>query len=114
MISDMATTLFKRGDAMKKIIEKLKSYMFPKTDKAAKFEIDTLNIKNIYYVSLVVGIVQLISIIVFIIANHGFSDGTVNGAVIRVGSSVLLCLLGFICSGMLKNKTDAVLQSFLA
>ena len=108
MISDMATTLFKMGDAMKKIIEKLKSYIFPKTDKAAKLEIDTLNIKNIYYVSLVVGIVQLISIIVFIIANHGFSDVAVNGAVIRVGSSVLLCLLGFICSGMLKNKTDAV------
>ena len=114
MIFQHGNDAFKRGDAMNKIIEKINSYIFPKTDKAAKLEIDTLNIKSIYYVTLVVGIVQLISIIIFIIANQGLNDSAGAGAVIRVGSSVLLCLVGFICSGLLKNKIGAVKNHPLA
>lgn len=93
---------------MKKILYMAKSYIFPKTDKETKHEIDILNTKNIHYVSLTVGIIQLISLVVFIIVNGGLGDSGVFGAFLRVGSSVLLCLCGYVISGMLLKKPEAV------
>lgn len=93
---------------MKKITDFLKSYIFPKTDKETKREIITSNIRSIHYVSLVVGIIQLVSIIVFFIANGGFGNSDATEALIRVGLSVLLCLCGFIVSGVIMKKPGII------
>ena len=55
---------------MTKPSEWLKSWFFPTTSKETESEIDSLNVKNIHYVSLVIGIVQTISLVVFLIMNH--------------------------------------------
>ena len=52
---------------MKKYSKWLYDWFFPKTDKDTKSEIDSLNVKNIHSVSLVVGIVQMVSLILFLI-----------------------------------------------
>ena len=93
---------------MNKFINSMQAYIFPKTDRETKFEIHTRNLKNIRYVSLVVGIVQILSLTVFLIAKHGFSDEVVVSAVLRVGLSVVLCLCGVIISGVLMKKPDTI------
>ena len=90
---------------MKKRSEWIKNWFLPKTGIDTKFEIHTLNIKNIYYVSLVVGIVQAVSLAIFLIyrLSNPF-EGDMFGAVIRVGLSVVLCAVGFLIAGkLLKN-----------
>ena len=81
---------------MNKITAFFTAWFFPKTDKETKLEIDSLNIKMIRNLSLVVGIIQMISLTVYIIMHHAdFSDSEAVGAVTRVGLSVILCLSGF-------------------
>lgn len=94
---------------MKRFIEWIKSFMSPKADRETKREIISLNINNIYYVSLVVGIVQTVSLIFFIIFNTNSSgDGSFINVVIRVGLSIVLCAVGFFVAGKLKKSTDAI------
>lgn len=94
---------------MKRFIEWIKSFMSPKSDGETKREIISLNINNIYYVSLVVGIVQTVSLIFFIIFNTNSSgDGSFVNAVIRVGLSIVLCAVGFFVAGKLKKSSDAI------
>lgn len=94
---------------MNKFSAWIKPLLFPNVDKKTALEIDTMNTRNIHYVSLVVGIVQLISLIVFSFINFGSAvDDSVICAVLRVGSSVILCVLGFVISGVLLKKPDTV------
>ena len=96
---------------MKRFIEWIKSFMSPKADRETKREIISLNINNIYYVSLVVGIVQTVSLIFFIIFKTNSSgDGSFVNVVIRVGLSIVLCAVGFFIAGKLK-KAQTLLQS---
>lgn len=96
---------------MKKRTEWIKDWLFPAMSKETKNEIDSLNVKNIHYVSLVVGVVQLISLIIFFIINHNrITESEVIGAAIRVGLSVFLCLLGYFIAGSLMKRPDAVQQ----
>lgn len=90
---------------MKKCSEWIKGWFMPQMSMDTTYEIHTLNIKNIYYVSLVVGIVQTISLVIFLLMNMSkLPQSDVIGAVIRVGLSVLLCIIGFIIAGrLLKN-----------
>jgi len=68
-----------------------------------------LNIKNIYYVSLIVAIVQTVSIAVFSIMNSSrLTEGDTLGAIIRVGICVLLCFIGFIVAGKLLKNPNTV------
>lgn len=94
---------------MTKPSEWLKSWFFPAMSKETKNEIDALNVKNIHYVSLVVGFVQLISLIIFFIINRNrITDGEAIGAAVRVGLSVVLCLLGYCIAGSLMKRPDTV------
>lgn len=93
---------------MKKISHTIKSYLLPKPDRAVKREMDTLNIRTIHYVSLMAGVIQLISLVVFLIIHKGISDQSVVNTFIRVGSSVLLCLCGYLVSGRLMRRPDRI------
>ncbi|HCA05233.1 MAG TPA: hypothetical protein DEO32_04985 [Ruminococcaceae bacterium] len=92
--------------AKSKISENLASWFFPKTDMQTKREIDNLNVKNIHYVSLVVGIIQLISLVFYFIINHNNIDNAVADTVFRVGKSVFLCVFGYVVSGIFMRNTD--------
>lgn len=92
---------------MNNLITDLILYLFPKPDMETKREINAQNIKNLYYLSATVGIVQLVSLVVFLCTHIDSFDGETNGAIVRVGSSVVLCLFGFIISRMLKNNPNA-------
>lgn len=94
---------------MKRCSEWLKDWFLPKTGIDTKYEIHTLNIKNIYYVSMVVGIVQTLSLAVFMIINIGnLGDGDAIGGIIRVGLCIILCVVGFIISGRLLNHPSTI------
>ncbi len=93
---------------MPKALQHIKRYINPKPDNETKREVYTNNIRTIHYVSLLVGAVQLISLVVFIIANKGFSDAAVTHAVARVGSSVVLCGFGYLLSGRMMNNPDVI------
>ena len=96
---------------MKKRTEWIKDWFFPAMSRETKNEIDSLNVTTIHYVSLVVGVVQLISLIIFFIINHNrITDTEVIGAAIRVGLSVFLCLLGYFIAGSLMKRPDAIQQ----
>ena len=96
---------------MTKPSEWLKSWFFPTTSKETESEIDSLNVKNIHYVTLVIGIVQTISLVVFLIMNHNrINESEVIYAVIRVGLSIVLCVLGYLIAGSLMKKPDTVKQ----
>lgn len=92
---------------MKKFSEWIKSFLFLKTDIKTNNEIDMLNVRNVYYVSMVVGVIQTISLIVYFIINKGgIGDIEFINAIIRVGLSILLCAIGIIISGILLKKVD--------
>lgn len=100
---------------MKRCSEWFKYWFLPKADVDIKAEIHTLNIKNIYYVSLVVGIVQTVSLAIFMLAKAGnLSDSEISGGIIRVGLSVVLCAVGFIISGILLKKPSTVKTHLMA
>ena len=94
---------------MRKVLEWIKPWFFPDADKKTRLEIDTLNTKNIHYVSLVVGIVQILSLVMFFIINSGSLDSSeVTSVIIRVGLSVVLCIFGFFVSGALLKDSRTV------
>lgn len=102
---------------MSSIIEKIKYWGFPKTDKATEEEIDRLNLNSVFYASIVVGLVQAVSLIVYIIGSHGSLKAPETVAtIIRVGFSVLVCLLAFFISwgvkqGKLFQKDSHILKN---
>lgn len=94
---------------MKKSMKWIKSWFLQTKDKEIKAEIDTLNTKNIYYVSLIVGIVQCVSLVIFLILNSGKISGSeLSGPLVRVGLSVVLCFGGFAISSVLLKSPDTV------
>lgn len=94
---------------MTKCSELIKKWFFPEMSKDTKSEIDSLNVKNIHYVSIVIGIVQTISLVIFLIMNHNrINESEVIYAVIRVSISIVLCALGFFIAGSLIKRPDTV------
>ena len=87
---------------MKEFSKNIKQRLFPKHKKAVDREIDMLNLKTVYYVSLVECIIQSVSLIVFIISKLSHSENIFNpnslGSIINVASSIVLCIFGFIFS----------------
>ena len=59
---------------MKNFSEWIKSWLISKPDKETKSEIDTLNTRNIHYVSLIVGLIQLLSLGIYFVANSADID----------------------------------------
>lgn len=100
---------------MKKCSEWIKGWFMPQMSMDTEHEIHTLNIKNIYYVSLVVGIVQTVSMVIFLLMNMSkLSQSDVSGALIRVGLSVLLCVIGFIIAGRLLKYPQTIQRHLTA
>ena len=92
---------------MKQILDRIKPWFFPKLDKETDKEILTLNISNIHYVSLVVGIVQSIVLVLYLVTNSfDFSNKTVLTSCATVSFSVILCSAGYIISGFFRKKDD--------
>jgi diguanylate cyclase (GGDEF)-like protein len=93
---------------MKKLTNWLKLWFFPKTDKEIEYEIDTLNINNIYYLSITLGIIQTLTLIVYIIIGAASGKGFSSIPFISIGSSILLCLTAFIITSKLLVKPDTI------
>lgn len=92
---------------MKEYPSKIKSWILLKTDKEVDSEIDMLNIKTLYFISLIVGIVQAVSLVLFFLSKGSeISDPQNISSVIYVSLSVVLCIIGFIGSGIFRRKKD--------
>ena len=92
---------------MKEKTNALRKWFLPKQNKTTDREIDMLNVKTIYYVSLVMCIVQTLALILFLISHHDdlLSPSSVN-SIVNVSLSVALCFVGFIGSGYFKRVDD--------
>ena len=92
---------------MKDYYHIIKQLLLPKPDKEVDKEIDILNIKTIYYVSLVEGIVQTVSLIVYMLSKYkDFGNLGTLSSVINVSVSIVLCILGFFVSGHYRRKKN--------
>lgn len=92
---------------MKERPGRIKRWFFPKNDPQIDREIDMLNIKTTYYVSLIVCVVQAISLLVFIITmRKDFGSSQTVHSVFNVSTSILLCVAGFIIAGYFRRQED--------
>ena len=96
-----------RGDTMKEYLKRAKAWILPKTDKSVDVEIDLLNLSNIYHFTIVIGIVQILSMIIFSVSRHNMVPrDDYFSALMRVGLSVVLCVIGFFISRwFMKHKS---------
>lgn len=92
---------------MKDQPSKIKLWLLPENDKKVDSEIDMLNIKTIFFISLASGIVQLTSLVLFLLTKSGeIHDPHKLSSVIYVSLSVVLCIIGFIGAGYFRSKKD--------
>ena len=82
----------------------MKDYLFPKLDSRAEQIIDTESIKNIYHLSLMIGLFELFTIPVFFLSG-GQLDSEGRASMVRVLLCVLLCFCGRFCSRAILKKT---------
>lgn len=96
-----------RGDLMKEYPNFIRHWLLPKHDKEIDSEIDMLNIKTIHYVSLAECVVQTVCLIVFLLSRFKSMDDPANvNSVVNVSLSIVLCIAGFIVSGVFMRKKD--------
>lgn len=90
---------------MKKITDFIRYWGFPETDKEIDRELDLLNIGNIHYTAIVIGIVQALSIFVYL-GFHRDMIGTSSftSRVLTVFMSVVICLSAFFVSGRMMHS----------
>lgn len=81
----------------------MKDYLFPKLDSRAEQIIDTESIKNIYHLSLIIGLFELFTIPVFFLSG-GQLDSEGRASMVRVLICVLLCFCGRFCSRAILKK----------
>lgn len=94
---------------MKNFTGWIKSWLISKPDEETKSEIDTLNTRNIHYVSLIIGLIQLLSLGIYFVANFSdIDDSDAIGVILRVGLSIVLCAIGFLISGRLLKSPDSI------
>lgn len=92
---------------MKENPKKIRSWILPKPDKKVESEIDMLNIKTLYFISLVIGIVQTASLVLFLLTKHSdIQNPQVISSAFYVSLSIVLCLIGFFGSGYFRRKKD--------
>lgn len=93
---------------MKKIWKDFTTWLLAPAGKEVDREIAIRNNTNIHYISLIAGIVQLISLTVFILVNYSNIIGNedVFIPVINVSLSVVLCAAGFIVSRYFRNNDE--------
>ena len=82
----------------------MKDYLFPSLDTRAEQIIDTESIKNIYHLSLIVGLFELLTIPVFFLTG-GRLDGEGRISITRVLICVLMCFCGRVCARVILKKT---------
>ena len=93
---------------MNKLINWLKLWFFPKTDKDIEYEIDILNLNNIFYLSIALGVVQTVTLAVYIIIGASSDKGFASVPFVSLGSSIALCLFAFIITRKLLASPDTV------
>lgn len=91
----------KTGDAMKYF----RKWFFPSTERCTNIEIDSSNLKNIFYLSLVVSCIQFVALMVFIISNiRDIASPLVYGAIFNVATSILIFLVALPITGRLRKS----------
>ena len=94
---------------MKQFFNKIKNDVFPKIDAETIFEIDNSNLKNIFNVSAIVMVFQMIALTVFAIINHSrLGDPQVLSSVLNVGVSIPLFMLVMFISGRMRRSENYV------
>ncbi len=94
---------------MKVYLDNILKHFFRKTEKEVDREIDILNLGVIYYVSLAMTVIQIVSLVVYLVSR--FIDPTQTysmGVIMNVITSIILCILGFIFSGYFKRQKDII------
>ena len=92
---------------MKKTWNRFTTWLFAPTGRDVDREVDMINNTNIYYISLIVGIVQLISLSIFVIINFNSLGKEENfKPFINVSLSIVLCAVGFIISRIIRKNED--------
>ena len=87
----------------------IKKWFFLKPDKDAAREIDALNIKTIYHVSLIMCVVQVLTLIMYLFAHiNDLGQWIVIGSICSVSFCILLCLAGFFGAGYFRRRMDNV------
>lgn len=92
---------------MKDLINKIKPWFFPDADKETDKEIDKLNVTNIHNVSLVMLILQGVSLAVFVFSNrHSLAEKNIFIPIVSVGLSILLCVIALFITGRINRKKE--------
>ena len=92
---------------MKKTWNRFTTWLFAPTGREVDREVDMINNTNIYYISLIVGIVQLISLTIFVIINFNSLGKEENlKPFINVSLSIVLCAAGFIISRLIRKNEE--------
>ena len=92
---------------MKPFYNQMKNWIMPKTNREIEREIDMLNINCIFYTSLFVGIIQLLSLFLFYFNRRGvFDDMSSIVPFVNVSFSVLICVLGFFISLKIRRSKE--------
>lgn len=89
---------------MNKITDLFKYWFLPHTDKETYEEIDRLNLNSVFYASIVVGAIQSVSIVFYIIFNIGKQNPRDFAyTLLRVAFSIILCAIAFLISWSVKR-----------
>ena len=83
----------------------IRKWFFPETDKYTNYEIDSSNLRNIYYVSLVVSCVQFVALAVYIISHFSeITSQSVIESMLSVASSIVIFLIALPVTGRMRKK----------
>ncbi len=93
---------------LKKLKYKFKSWFFPSTNAEIEREIDGNNLKNVFYLCLVVSVIQLCSLIVYFIVNFAKNRGAGNlDSVVNVSLSIVICVIASVTARIIIKKQEA-------
>ena len=82
-----------------------RKWFFPSTEKCTNYEIDSSNLRNIFFLSLIVSCIQFVALVVFIISNiQDITSPLVYAAIISVATSILIFLVALPITGRLRKS----------
>lgn len=92
--------------------QKIVYWLFPETNEKIDIEINENNIKSIRYLCLVISVIQLISLIVFILLHLGkpFNNDSFTSA-FHVFLSIIICLAIFVFTTIILKKKVSFIQN---
>lgn len=90
---------------MHSLKSKIKYMLFPKTDMKTMLEINKQNLSNMYGVSAFVGIMQIVSLIIYVLYALITGEKLDMLTLLTVGASVVMCAISFAASRFFRKNT---------